>query len=214
MEIRQWLSPETVRDEIYVRRKNDRLGGTCEWAVNTGVLRTWLDLDSLPSTPHGSSAEGQTVWVSGKAGSGKSVLAVYLHERIAEAHEGNNWSATDIARCSGSSETIDCQHYSVSSNKAALYVPISKTSTSASTIRTLVHQLLSFQPTRSELHSFVMKEKRKFEECTSEQGKHIFSVLLPFFPLVQYVPYSTLPYPNLDSGTLTNLKLVSGQHHH
>jgi len=188
MEIRQWLSPENVHDEIYIRRKNDRLDGTCEWAEDADVLRSWLDMDSLPSMSSQRSspaAEGQALWISGKAGSGKSVLAVYLYECIAKAHRGNNWSATDISRCSGSSETLDCQHYSVNSNKAALYVPISKTSTSASTIRTLVHQLLCFQPTRSELRRFVVKEKRGLEECTSEQGKHIFSVLLPSFPLVQ-----------------------------
>lgn len=187
MEIRQWLSPEAVRNEIYDRRKTDRLDGTCEWADDADVLRTWLDMDSLPSasSARASPAEGQAVWVSGKAGSGKSVFAVYLHDRIAEAHRGNNWSATDISRCSGSSETIDCQHYSVTSNKAALYVPISKTSTPASTIRTLIHQLLSFQPTRSELHKIVMKAKRNLEECTSQQGKNIFRALLQFFPLVQ-----------------------------
>lgn len=116
------------------------------------------------------------------------MFAVYIYDRIFEAHRGNNWSATDIARCSGSSETIDCQHYSVTHNKAVLYAPISKTSTSESTIRTLIRQLLSFQPTRSTLQRIVIHAKKGLAECTPQQGIKILASLLPYFPLTQYVP--------------------------
>ncbi|KAK3393261.1 hypothetical protein B0H63DRAFT_14817 [Podospora didyma] len=188
MEIRHWLSPEIILNCVYERRQADRLDGTCEWADDVDIIRTWLGMDSLPPAPSSrASAEGHTVWVSGKAGSGKSVFAAYIYDRIFEAHRGNNWSATDVARCSGSSETVDCQHYSVISNKAVLYAPISKTSTSASIIRTWIHQLLSFQPTRSRLQRIVIDAKKGLEECTSRQGSKILRNLLKYFPLTHII---------------------------
>jgi hypothetical protein len=181
MEIRRWLSPETTLNDVYERRQADHLDGTCEWAYHLEAIRTWLDMNNpSASVPL---ADGRTIWISGKAGSGKSVLAVYLYDRISEILRENNWSATDVSRCSGSSTTIDCQHFSVTNNKAVLYFPLSKTSTPVSTIRTLIHQLLFFQPTRGELQKVVIDEKGPFGECTSKKGKKILSRLLRYFPL-------------------------------
>ena len=183
MEIRRWLSPEETLDDTYERRQADRLDGTCEWTDGLPAIHNWLD-----SSSSGSSSEDRAIWVSGKAGSGKSVLAVHLFDRLSEQLRRQNWSATDVSRCSGSSETIDCQHHSVVGNKAALYFPISKTSTSAATVRTLVHQLLLFQPTRSELHKAVTSYKDTAsregrDECTSKLGMKILTRLLQDFPL-------------------------------
>jgi hypothetical protein len=183
MEIRRWLSPETTLNDGYERRQTDRLDGTCKWAYHLEATRTWLDINN--SSASVSPANGRAVWVSGKAGSGKSVFAVFLYDGISEMFRGTNWSATDVSRCSGSSETIDCQHYSVTDNKAVLYFPISKTSTPVSTIRTLIHQLLLFQPTRSELQKVVIDEKGALEECTSKQGSKILGRLLRYFPITQ-----------------------------
>ncbi|OBT38828.1 hypothetical protein VE00_10774 [Pseudogymnoascus sp. WSF 3629] len=174
MEIRRWLSPETTQNDVYERRQADRLDGTCEWAYHRKTICTWLDInnpsDSVPP------ADGRAVWVSGKAGSGKSVFAVYLYDQTSRMLRKNNWSATDVSRCSGSSETIDL-----------LYFPISKSSTPASTIRTLIHQLLCFQPTSIELQKVVIDEKGGLEECTSKQGIRILSRLLRHFPLTHII---------------------------
>lgn len=181
MEIRQWLSAEAVFSDLYNRRQRDRLIGTCEWAGELDEIRNWVGPETFPSdlpTSH-----RRFVWVSGKAGSGKSVLAVWLYDKLSQIIQKHNWSATDVSRCSGSSETVDCQHHTVTNNKAALYFPISKTSTPASVIKTLIHQLLLYQPTRSELQDCVIREKGYREECTAELGMRILTQLLQFFPV-------------------------------
>jgi hypothetical protein len=184
-EIKDLLSPENVFNDDYITRRGDRLEGTCEWAYKVDVIADWLR--SSPDSRTASSGSKPPVLVAGKAGSGKSVLAAYLHHNLAERFRNENWSADDASRCSGSAETEDCQDYTVTENKAVLYFPVSKSSKPASMIRTLIDQLLHFQPTNSGLQNIVRSKlsQRNVKECTSEVGIEILIRLLRTFPSVQ-----------------------------
>ena len=184
-EIKHWLSPENVFDEQYVTRRTDRLEGTCHWAYKIGVFSDWLDPNYNPIVVK--SEPIPPLLVCGKAGSGKSVLAAFLHHNLLERIRAENWSADDISRCSGSADTEDCQHSSVTGNKAVLYFPISKSTKAASVIRTLIDQLLHFQPTNSGLQELVRSKlmQRHIKECTSDIGIEILTELLQEFPSVQ-----------------------------
>lgn len=60
--------------EWYKDRVEDRVEGTCEWFLNHGNFRTWLDQDSGP------------LLVSADPGCGKSVLAKYLIDHELPRH--------------------------------------------------------------------------------------------------------------------------------
>jgi hypothetical protein len=184
-EIKHWLSPENVFNEQYVMRRTDRLEGTCHWAYDVGLFSAWLNLNTDSRAP--SSEPIPPLLVSGKAGSGKSVLAAYLHHNLWECIRADNWSADDASRCSGSADTVDCQHSTVTGNRAVLYFPMSKSTKAASVIRTLIDQLLHFQPTNSGLQDLVRSKltQRHIRECTSDVGVEILIELLRGFPSVQ-----------------------------
>lgn len=184
-EIKHWLSAENVFNDDYVTRRAERLESTCEWVYEVDVIADWLRSSPGPRTD--SLVSNVPVLVTGKAGSGKSVLAAYLHSILARRVRNGNWSANDVSRCSGSAETKDCQHYTVTDNKAVLYFPISRSSKPASVIRTLIDQLLYFQPTNSGLHTIVQTKlvDGNIKECTSEVGIQLLIDLLNTFPSVQ-----------------------------
>lgn len=97
-EIKHWLSPEDVFNDDYITRRDDRLEGTCEWAYKVDVIVGWLR--SCPDSRTKRLEPKPLVLVAGKAGSGKSVLAAYLHHNLAECLRIENWSADDASRCS------------------------------------------------------------------------------------------------------------------
>jgi Cdc6-like AAA superfamily ATPase len=184
-EIKHWLSPENVLNDDYITRRGDRLERSFEWAYGIDVIRDWLRCS--PDSRTASLGSKPPVLVTGKAGSGKSVLAAHLHHNLAERFRNENWSADDASRCSGSAETEDCQDYTVTENKAVLYFPVSNSTKPASIIRTLIDQLLQFQPTNSGLQNIVRSKlhQRNVKECTSEVGIEILVRLLRTFPSVQ-----------------------------
>lgn len=184
-EIKHWLSPENVFNDDYLTRRAEQLEGTCEWIHRVDVITDWLR--SSPDSRTDRLDPKGSVLITGKAGSGKSVLAAYLHSILAERLRNENWSANDFSRCSGFAETKDCQHYTVTGNKAVLYFPVSRSSRPDSVIRTLIDQLLYFQPTNSGLQSIVQSEfiKGNIRECTSVAGIGILQKLLKKFPSVQ-----------------------------
>jgi hypothetical protein len=184
-EIKHWLSPENVFNEEYVTRRTDRLEGTCDWAYQVDILADWLGSYSDGRTPR--PGQSPPLLVVGKAGSGKSVLAAYLHRNLEERFRAENWSADDASRCSGSSDAEDCQQATVTENKATLYFPVSKSTKVASVIRTLIDQLLHFQPTNSGLQDVIRSKltQKHVKECTSDVGVEILVRLLRTFSSVQ-----------------------------
>ncbi|PGH14460.1 hypothetical protein AJ80_05905 [Polytolypa hystricis UAMH7299] len=176
-EIQDWLSPVPFLE--YENLQAHRLEGTCEWVFDMDIVKMWLN--PQPSDP-------KTVWISGKAGSGKSIITTYLYDHISAIVDQENWSPTDPSRCSGMPDSISCKHYSMLDNQAVLYFPFKRDRTIASAIRTLIDQILRFQPLNSNLQEIVLEFKRAGNKGVATRGGfYVLMRLLKAFPLTYII---------------------------
>jgi hypothetical protein len=184
--LKAWLAPIDAYNDIYERRQENRLEKTCEWAYDIPAISNWMEPTDTPLSALALSSP-QSVFVCGKAGSGKSVLGVYIYDQIASRIQKANWTATDVSRCRGAPDSSDCQQQSMEQNKAVLYFALDKDSNAKVAIGTLIHQLLGYQPRRKAAHQIVqdVKMASKASTVTVGAGLSILLQLLPLFPLVK-----------------------------
>ncbi|KAK3320455.1 hypothetical protein B0T19DRAFT_477722 [Cercophora scortea] len=175
--IQEWLSPPD-HAEALSRLQDARLAGTCSWAFQNETLRLWLapddhNLNSSPAAVH-----KRSVWICGKAGSGKSVLAAYLHTRAEEICRRR--TNLDV-QCAGTSDTTSCEKQGPDGRFAVLYSPLQQNLSVVTALKGLIDDLLRCRPSDPQLHSIALESMRKHPRMTLQTGIELLTSLLHTF---------------------------------
>ncbi|KAK3680915.1 hypothetical protein B0T22DRAFT_474365 [Podospora appendiculata] len=175
--IQEWLSPPD-HAEILSRLQSARLAGTCSWALRNEALRLWLTPDNPSMNSSPAAAERRSVWISGKAGSGKSVATAYLHARAEEICRQR--TSRDV-QCAGASDTPSCDEQGADDRFAALYSPLHQNLSVVTALKGLIDDLLRCRPFDAGLHSIALESMSKHPRMTLKSSIALLTSLLRKF---------------------------------
>ncbi|KAJ6785086.1 hypothetical protein PWT90_03543 [Aphanocladium album] len=158
--LQRWLDPSRDVQTITYTEKLDIQRAapyTCQWIHKTQDFNSWK-CGSEPST--------NTLWISGTAGSGKSVLAAYVINALKNEAKHFSYSPT----CSNSISE-PCEFKDSSTPVLMFFCGVDRKSESTDRmLATLVHQLLLAQPKSQELFNIaeeMYQETLKGDEAWS-----------------------------------------------
>lgn len=138
--LQRWLDPSRDIQTITYTEKLDIQRSapyTCQWIHDTAEFKAWKGAD-----------ESNALWISGTAGSGKSVLAAYIIKCLKDAGEADNGH---FQPCSAAISE-PCGYKNGSVPVLMFFCGVDRKSESTERIlATLVHQLLLARPESQEL---------------------------------------------------------------
>ncbi|KAK5702015.1 hypothetical protein LTR97_004833 [Elasticomyces elasticus] len=85
--------PQSDRDEL-ISVKGKRVHGTCEWIERDAKYKSWL------------SGETNLLWICGGPGKGKTVLSIYLTQRLMQAHTIYYFCSSNDRKRNGASTVL------------------------------------------------------------------------------------------------------------
>lgn len=106
-----------------ISAKGTRVAGTCEWIIHDAKYRAWLSDD--PNGDSNDSDNTRLLWISGGPGKGKTMLSVFLTEKLGRHAECIDNAELIFFFCSAEDE---------------------KRNTAVAVLRGLVHQIIAKRP--------------------------------------------------------------------
>ncbi|RYP79389.1 hypothetical protein DL769_002973 [Monosporascus sp. CRB-8-3] len=87
-EILAWLKPEKIDShEIHLEKRNMREEETCDWMTRSDIWKTWVEGGSKSQHGH-----RRFLWIHGIPGAGKTILASFLIDAIANNCQSKGYS--------------------------------------------------------------------------------------------------------------------------
>ncbi|RYP19912.1 hypothetical protein DL765_003060 [Monosporascus sp. GIB2] len=87
-EILAWLKPDKIDShEIHLEKRNMREDETCDWMTRSDIWKTWVEGGSKSQNGH-----RRCLWIHGIPGAGKTVLASFLIDTIANNCQSKGYS--------------------------------------------------------------------------------------------------------------------------
>jgi hypothetical protein len=151
--IRRWLAPSRKPQTTQLKSRlavQTASSYTCQWIFTLPVFESWRDW----STPQ------NVLWINGKAGSGKSVMAAFLVNRFKEGVLDSE-DEDETTNCNVSLSSAPCSQKRQSLTVLYFFCGIDRTHEDpASFIGTLIHQLLWQHNENEKLISMAQKVQR------------------------------------------------------
>jgi len=170
--IKEWLDPITLAGTID-KLQSSRLNGTCEWALSTTEIRTWLHPDMEAD-------DKAAIWICGKPGSGKSVLSAYLNAQAANICRER---ARQQVSCQGIPKSPNCEAglQGQDSLPMALYFPLEENQSITSVAATLIDEVFRWRPYDSRLQTLAADYIGRHPVITLTRSLHLLKLLLAQF---------------------------------
>lgn len=155
--LQRWLEPSRGPQTTQFTRKLDSYRSapyTCQWLLNLEAFQRWRDAYQFENV----------LWITGKAGSGKSVLASYIIQllRVGETTE-------KIVKCDVALSEYDCRYRPVCSSVLYFFCGVDRAhETPVRMLGTLIHQFLLVHCENEEIFQMVSQVYRSSQERFGE----------------------------------------------
>ncbi|USP82182.1 hypothetical protein yc1106_09456 [Curvularia clavata] len=120
-----FLTDPRVDRERLVSAKGTKVAGTCEWITHDASYRAWLDTNDDSDGDGDSDSDTRLLWISGGPGKGKTIMSVFLTEKLERQTAGREDVELVFYFCNAEDE---------------------KRNTAVAILRGLVHQIIVKRP--------------------------------------------------------------------